>query len=210
MVDSGLIRILLVDDHDLVRKGLTVFLTTQEDFLLVGEAADGLEAEELCRDLRPDVVLMDLSMPGQDGIETIRKLNQWDSPPRIIALTSHAPDHEINEALRAGAIGFLHKNVSVHDLAAAIRSAKLGQPTLSAEATKAVVRATRNLHLSQLTPREQDVLKLMIDGLNNVKIAEELTISRATVKTHVSNILGKLEVENRQAAISKTIRQNLL
>lgn len=212
MNSSSSIRILLVDDHDLVRRGLSVFLATQDDFELVGEAADGVEAETLCQELQPDVVLMDLVMPRQGGLETIRKLNSQESPPQIIALTSHAEDHQVNEALQAGAIGFLHKNVSVEELATAIRAAKEGQPTLSAQATKAVIRTASapRPSISKLTPREQEVLALLVDGLNNTKIAEKLVIGRATVKTHVSNILHKLEVENRQEAISKAIRQNLL
>lgn len=212
MDNSSSIRILLVDDHDLVRKGLSVFLATQDDFTLVGEAADGLEAETLCHALQPDVVLMDLVMPRQGGIETIQKLNSWQTPPQIIALTSHAEDHQVSEALQAGAIGFLHKNVSVEELATAIRAAKNGDPTLSVQATKAVIRAAHapSPTISKLTPRENEVLTLLVDGLNNTKIAEKLVIGRATVKTHVSNILQKLDVENRQEAISKTIRQNIL
>jgi len=212
MTDSNLIRILLVDDHDLVRKGLSVFLATQEDFLLVGEAADGHEAEKLCEELQPDVVLMDLAMPGQDGFETICNLNQWDSPPQIIALTSHSEDHQVSAVLQAGAIGFLHKDVSIEELSKAIRAAMQGQPTLSAEATKSVIRITHtpDKMVEKLTAREEEVLALVVDGLNNSKIAERLVIGRSTVKTHVSNILHKLNVENRQEAISKAIRQNML
>jgi len=206
------IRILLVDDHDIVRKGLSVFLSAHDEFVLVGEAADGFEAEKLCATLKPDVILMDMVMPEQDGIETTRKIKALYPDIQIIALTSYADDEQVEEALQVGTIGFLHKNVSIEQLAAAIYAAHKGQPTLSLEATEAVFRsATKPASVvGDLTPREQEVLALLADGLNNIRIAETLFIGRATVKTHVSNILGKLGVENRQEAISKTIRQNLL
>lgn len=212
MTDTNLTRILLVDDHDLVRKGLSVFLATRDDFVLVGEAADGQEAERLCGELQPDVILMDLVMPGQSGIETIRNVRSKNSSPQIIALTSYAEDDQVKKALEAGAIGFLHKNVSVDELTTAIQAAQNGEPTLSMEATKALIRTSRSPtpDIESLTARERQVLALMVDGLNNTKIAEQLVIGRATVKTHVSNILGKLRVTNRQEAISKTLREKLL
>lgn len=211
-MDVNTIRILLVDDHDIVRKGLAVFLLTRDEFVLVGEAADGYEAEELCATLQPDVVLMDMVMPDQTGIETTRKIKALYPNIQVIALTSYADDKQVKDALEAGAIGFLHKNVSTEQLAAAITSASKGQPTLSPEATESVFRsATKPTQVGcDLTQREQEVLALMTEGHNNTKIAEALFIGRATVKTHVSNILHKLDVENRQQAISKTIRQNLL
>lgn len=212
MTDTKLTRILLVDDHDLVRKGLSVFLATHEEFVLVGEAADGREAETLCRELQPDVVLMDLMMPNQSGIETIRNIRSKNSSPQIIALTSYAEDEQVKAALEAGAIGFWHKDVSANELSLAIQSAQQGEPTLSPEATKALVRISRtpSITAETLTAREKQVLELVVDGLNNIKIAEQLFIGRATVKTHVSNILGKLGVENRQEAISKALREKLL
>lgn len=212
MSETPLIRILLVDDHDMVRKGLGVFLSTRENFVLVGEATDGHEAIVKCQELHPDVVLMDLIMPGQDGIETIRHLRETQPHVQVIALTSYADDQKVQEALEAGAIGFHHKNVSIEQLAAAILAAYRGQPTLSPEATKAVFATARNSHVREinLTAREQEVLNLMIEGLSNQKIADRLTVGRATIKTHVSNILNKLDVENRQEAISRALREKLI
>lgn len=212
MTKSSSIRILLVDDHDLVRKGIAVFLQTCEDFVLAGEASNGREAMEQCNLVNPDVVLMDLMMPVQDGITTIRELSQSHPKIKVIALTSYAEDQQVQEALRAGAIGFLHKNVSIDALAASIHAAYEGQPTLSPEATTAVIRATSNPPTQgvDLTLREKEVLALMVEGYNNTKIAESLVIGRATVKTHVSHILAKLDVENRQEAIAKSLRIKLM
>lgn len=212
MNDSNSVRVLLVDDHDIVRKGIAVFLATCEDFVLAGEASNGLEAIEQCDLVNPDVILMDLVMPVQDGITTIRQLQQSHPHIRIIALTSFADDRQVQDALQAGAIGFLHKNVSIDDLSKAIRAAHAGQPTLSPEATKAVIRAASTPPPlgADLTQREKEVLALMVEGYNNTKIAEQLIIGRATVKTHVSNILSKLNVDNRQEAITKSLREKLI
>ncbi|MEM7130352.1 MAG: response regulator transcription factor [Chloroflexota bacterium] len=217
MNTSDSIRILLVDDHDIVRKGIAVFLATCDDFVLVGEASSGEEAIELCKRLTPDVILMDLVMPGLDGIDAIRKILETIPDIQIIALTSYSDDTKVQEALQAGAIGFLHKNISIDALAAAriaaaIRAAAQGQPTLSPEATKAVVRAasTPSTPDHNLTPREKEALGLLVEGYNNVQIAQELVIGRATVKSHVSNILEKLDVGNRQEAIAKSLREKLV
>lgn len=212
MPDTNLIRILLVDDHDIVRKGISVFLQTCEDFVLVGEAATGIEAIEQCKLTQPDVILMDLVMPEQGGITTIRQISKSHPTVKIIALTSYSDDHQVQDALQAGAIGFLHKNVSIDALASAIRSAHMGQPTLSPEATSAVIRTANKPESlgAELTKREEEVLKLLVEGYNNTKIAETLVIGRATVKTHVSNILAKLDVENRQEAISKALRTKMV
>lgn len=212
MSDDKLIRILLVDDHDIVRKGISVFLQTCDDFVLVGEAANGVEAIEQCKLTQPDVILMDLVMPVQDGITTIQQLSRSFPEVKVIALTSYSDDQQVQEALQAGAIGFLHKNVSIDALSAAIRAAHQGQPTLSPEATTAVIRAANKPPTlgTDLTQREEEVLKLLVEGYNNTKIAEALVIGRATVKTHVSNILAKLNVENRQEAISKALRAKMI
>ncbi len=212
MPNSDEIRILLADDHDIVRKGIAVFLATCDDFVLLGEASNGLEAVEQCRMLEPDVVLMDLVMPKLDGVAAIRQVRDSHPDIQIIALTSYADDAKVQEALQAGAIGFLHKNVSIDALADAIRSAHQGQPTLSAEATQAVFRSVADPTplLAELTQREKEVLTLMVEGYNNTKIAESLIIGRATVKTHVSNILAKLDVKNRQEAIAKSLREKLV
>jgi NarL family two-component system response regulator LiaR len=205
------IRILLVDDHDMVRRGLAVFLLAYDDLLLVGEAANGVEALEKCAELQPDVILMDLMMPVMDGVTAIRLIRERYPATHVIALTSFSEEKLVETSLQAGAIGYLFKNVSVDELAAAIRAARVGLPTLAPEATRVLIQKTMQpLSLGQdLTERERDVLRLLVDGLNNSEIAEQLVLSRSTVKTHVSHILEKLGVNNRLEAVTLAIRHNL-
>jgi NarL family two-component system response regulator LiaR len=205
------IRILLVDDHDMVRRGLAVFLLAYDDLLLVGEAANGVEALEKCAELQPDVILMDLMMPVMDGVTAIRLIRERYPATHVIALTSFSEEKLVETSLQAGAIGYLFKNVSVDELAAAIRAARVGLPTLAPEATRVLIqKTTQPLSPGQdLTERERDVLRLLVDGLNNSEIAEQLVLSRSTVKTHVSHILEKLGVSNRLEAVTLAIRHNL-
>jgi NarL family two-component system response regulator LiaR len=200
-----------VDDHDMVRRGLAVFLLAYNDLLLVGEAANGVEALEKCAELRPDVILMDLMMPVMDGVTAIRSIRERFPATQVIALTSFSEEKLVETSLQAGAIGYLFKNVSVDELAAAIRAARVGQPTLAPEATRVLIHKTMQpLSLGQdLTERERDVLKLLVDGRSNPEIAEQLVLSRSTVKTHVSHILEKLGVNNRLEAVTLAIRHNL-
>jgi NarL family two-component system response regulator LiaR len=211
MSDQTPIRILLVDDHDMVRRGIAVFLLTNDDLVLIGEAANGVEALEKCAELQPDVVLMDLMMPVMDGITAIRLIRERYPATQVIALTSFSEEKLVETSLQAGAIGYLFKNVSVDELAAAIRAARVGQPTLAPEATKVLIqKTTRPLTIGQdLTNREREVLRLLVDGLSNPEIAERLNLSRSTVKTHVSHILEKLGVDSRVEVVTLAIRHNL-
>ncbi len=205
------IRVMVVDDHAVVRSGLQTFLTTIADFELVGDASDGAEAVARCGLLKPDVVLMDLMMPGTNGVEATRLLRaKWPSV-QVIALTSFEEDSLVQDALQAGAIGYLMKTVTAGELAAAIRAACEGKMTLSPEAAQALVRAkTASREANELTEREREVLKLMVDGMDNAEIASTLVVSLSTVKYHISNILSKLGVENRVAAVTTAIHKNLV
>lgn len=204
-------RILLVDDHDMVRRGLAVFLLAYDDLVLVGEATNGAEALEKCNELRPDVILMDLMMPVMDGITAIRLIRERYPATQVIALTSFSEERLVEASLQAGAIGYLFKNVSVDEMAAAIRAARVGEPTLAPEATRALIHKTRQPPSpgQDLTDRERDVLKLMVEGQSNPEIAEQLVLSRSTVKTHVSHILEKLGVDTRLEAVTLAIRHHL-
>lgn len=211
MKEQTPIKILLVDDHDMVRRGLSVFLLAYEDFQLVGEAVNGLEAIQKCAELQPDVVLMDLMMPVMDGVSAIKAIREKYSHIQVIALTSFSEEKLVESSLKAGAIGYLFKNVSVDELAGAIRAAHFGQPTLSVEATRILINKTTQPAApgSDLTDRELDVLKLLVKGLSNPEIADNLSISRSTVKTHVSHILEKLDASNRLEAVTLALKHKL-
>lgn len=215
MNQQSSIRILLVDDHDMVRRGLAVFLLAYDDLVLVGEATNGIEALEKCAELQPDVVLMDLMMPGMDGVTAIKLIRERFPAIQVIALTSFSEEKLVESSLQAGAIGYLFKNVSVDELAAAIRAARIGKPTLAPEATRVLIHRTTQQNsqpvpLGQdLTSRERDILKLLVAGLSNPEIAERLNLSRSTVKTHVSHIIEKLGVNSRVEVVTLAIRNNL-
>lgn len=205
------IRIMIVDDHAVVRSGLSAFLSVNPDLELVGEAENGEQAIVRAGLLQPDVILMDLMMPVIDGVAATRAIKQENPHIQIIALTSFQEDELVQNALKAGAMGYLMKNVSARELGAAIRAAKDGKMTLSPEAAQALVRATQLAQETEkLTEREQEVLKYMVDGLNNAEIAERLVVSLSTVKYHVSNILMKLGVDNRVAAVTMAIQHRLV
>lgn len=206
------IRILIVDDHAVVRNGLATFLMAYDDLLLVGEAADGADAVAKCAMVRPDVVLMDLIMPGMDGIAATRAIRQAYPHIQVIALTSFGEESLVQSALAAGVTSYLLKNVSADELAAAIRAAHAGRPTLAAEATEALIHAATHPPIShnELTPREQEVLALMVRGLNNTEIAERLIVSRSTVKFHVSSILSKLHAVSRTEAVALAVQHHLV
>jgi two-component system, NarL family, response regulator LiaR len=206
------IRILIVDDHTVVRSGLATFLLVNKDMELAGEASDGAEAVQMVALHAPDVVLMDLMMPGMDGINATRLIRQKYPQVKVIALTSFSEEHMVQGALHAGAIGYLQKNVTVAELAHAIRSAHAGRMTLSPEAVEALANSVAQPHLpgGALTERERDVLRCMVEGLNNNEIAEKLIVSLGTVKFHVSNILQKLGADNRVEAVRLALEQKLV
>ncbi len=205
------IRIMLVDDHTMVRRGLATFLEVFDDLELAGQAANGDEALELCARLLPDVVLMDMVMPGMDGATVTRLIRQQFPTVQIIALSSFKEEHLVQNALQAGAIGYLLKDVSADELAQAIRAAHAGRGTLSPEAAQALIHAANQPPPAyNLTERERTVLALMVEGLNNTEIAEELVVSPSTIKSHVSHILRKLDVASRTEAAALAVRQQLV
>ena len=205
------IRIMLVDDHAVVRSGLSAFLTVNPDLELVAEAENGEQAVIRANLTKPDVILMDLMMPVMDGVAATRAIKQQHPEIQIVALTSFQEDELVQNALKAGAVGYLMKNVSSRELAAAIRAAKEGKMTLSPEAAQALVRASQQAEETEtLTEREREVLKLMVEGLNNAEIGERLVVSLSTVKYHISNILMKLGVDNRVAAVTTAIQKKLV
>jgi NarL family two-component system response regulator LiaR len=208
------IRVLIVDDHAMVRRGLAAFLKAKSDLLLVGEASNGGEAIARCEQLQPDVVLMDLMMPGMGGAEATRAIHDRWPNVRVIALTSFGDKELVREALVAGALSYLLKNVSAEDLAEAIRAAGGGRSTLAAEAVQALTLGDPAQGApavgDDLTPREREVLALVVKGLTNPEIAARLVVSRATAKAHVSNVLAKLGVSNRAEAVAVALQRKLV
>lgn len=206
------IRVMIVDDHAVVRSGIAAFLLAFSDLEMVSEAAGGEEAVDKCRSAKPDVVLMDLVMPGMDGAAATKTIKQECPDVQVIALTSFPEEDLVKKTIEAGAIGYLLKNSSAEDLAAAIRAAYEGRPTLSPEATEALVKQTAKGRSpsNDLTERELEVLKLMMEGMNNNDIAKQLFVSQSTVKFHVSNILMKLDASTRTEAVATAIKEGLV
>jgi NarL family two-component system response regulator LiaR len=208
------IRVMVVDDHTVVRSGLSALLYAFDDFELVGEAADGEEALRVCARVNPDVILMDLIMPRMDGPTATRALRARHPNVQILVLTSFKEDGLVHDALRAGAIGYLLKNITPNELAAAIRAAYRGRTTLAPEAAEVLINAATHGNTPaighDLTEREREVLDLMVKGLDNNRIAEALVVSRSTVKFHVSNILSKLFATSRTEAVVIALQQHLV
>jgi NarL family two-component system response regulator LiaR len=203
---------MLVDDHTMVRRGLATFLKIFDDLELAGEADSGEAAIQLCAGVLPDVILMDMVMPDMDGATATRTIRQRFPHVQVIALTSFKEGDLVKQALEAGAIGYLLKDVSAEELVQAIRAAHAGRATLSPEAAQALVDTAQQpqAYDPKLTARELEVLKLMVEGLNNTQIAGRLTVSSSTIKSHVSNILSKLGVASRTEAVTLALRNRII
>jgi NarL family two-component system response regulator LiaR len=208
------IRVLIADDHAILRKGIRALLSTEPDIEVVGEASDGAEALAQAEALQPDVILMDLVMPKMDGIEATRQVTASQQGRRVLVLTSFAADDKVFPAIKAGALGYILKDTGPDDLVRAIRQVHRGEPTLEPEIARKVL-----FELAQppkqpptpdpLTPREMDVLRLLAQGKSNREIADELVLAELTVRTHVSNILGKLHLANRTQAALYALKEGL-
>ncbi|TGA99325.1 response regulator transcription factor [Streptomyces sp. MZ04] len=205
-------RVLLVDDHQVVRRGLRTFLEVQDDIEVVGEASDGAEGVAQAEKLKPDVVLMDVKMPGMDGVDALRKLRELANPARVLIVTSFTEQRTVVPALRAGAAGYVYKDVDPDALAGAIRSVHAGHVLLQPEVAGALLSQEANIGQGRggsLTEREREVLGLIADGRSNREIARALVLSEKTVKTHVSNILMKLDLADRTQAALWAVRHGV-
>ena len=211
-ISSKPIRVMLVDDHAMVRKGLATFLKVFDELKLVGEAENGEAAIKLCGEIMPDVVLMDMVMPEMDGAAATRIIREKYPQVQVIALTSFKEGELIKTALEAGAIAYLLKDVSADDLVRAIRAAHAGRATLSPEAAQSLVETANQPPTPglDLTEREREVLALMVEGLNNTQIAGRLTVSPSTIKSHVSRVLSKLGVASRTEAVTLALRNRIV
>ncbi|MEU4762340.1 response regulator transcription factor [Actinosynnema sp. NPDC023794] len=210
------VRVVVADDHQVIRTGYAALLDTQPDFTVVGTASDGGEAVRVCRELSPDVVLMDVRMPGVDGIEATRRLADG---PRVLILTTFDLDEYVYDALRAGASGFLLKDVTAEQLFDAVRVVAAGEALLAPTVTRRLISefarlrpepATSGSALSTLTPRETQVLRLVAEGLSNTEVAARLVVTEETVKTHVSRVLNKLGLRDRTQAVVAAYESGLV
>ena len=212
MTETNPIRVMIVDDHLMVRDGLKVFLSVYDDLEVVAEAEDGEQAVALCSQVEPDVILMDIVMPNLDGPAATARVRESFPHVQVIALTTFLEEDLVQRAIKSGATGYLLKDIDPEKLARAIRAAYRGRPTIDSAAAQLLVQATgkppRLGH--DLTPREREVLSLLVAGMTNKEIAEELTLSPGTIRLHVSNILSKLMASNRTEAATLALQHNLL
>jgi two-component system, NarL family, response regulator LiaR len=205
------VRVLIVDDHPTVRRGLASFINTMEGYECIGEAANGVEAVRMAEEFKPDVVLMDLVMPEMDGATATQAIRKQNPSIRVLVLTSFHEQHLVQNAIKAGAVGYLLKTAAVEELTTAIRMAYDGQTVLSPEATQALVRASRASTVGDnLTDREHEILQLLAQGMSNSEIAAKLYVTIPTVKFHVTNILSKLQVGSRTEAVLLAIKYKLV
>ena len=212
MADNDPIRVMIVDDHLMVRDGLRVFLSVYDDIQVVAEADDGQQAVILCEGVEPDVILMDLLMPNMDGFEATRLILEEDSTMQVIALTSFAEQELVEKALKAGAISYLLKDVHSDKLAETIREANRGRATIDSAAAQALIAAADGdaSKIEELTQREREILALLVEGKTNKTIANQLSLSEGTVRFHVSNILSKMGVTNRTEAVSLALQEGMI
>ena len=208
------IRVLVVDDHAVVREGLRTLIGTEPGMEVIGEAADGIAAVQMARELKPDVTLLDLVMPRQSGLEAISKIKDENPTARILVLTSFSDDDMVFPAIKAGALGYLLKNASPQRLLTAIRDVQRGEPSMSPDiASKLMLELQHSTDLpptkAPLTERELQVLRLLAQGLSNQEIADTLVIGPGTVRTHVSNILAKLHLANRTQAALYALKEGI-
>jgi DNA-binding NarL/FixJ family response regulator len=204
------LRLVLVDDHPVVRAGLLGMLAGEPDLEVVGEASDGEEAVRICCELKPDVVLMDLRMPGIDGAEATRRIAALESAPAVLVLTTYDTDHDILRAVEAGATGYLLKDTPRADLVQALRAAARGATVLAPLVAAKLLGRSKMPASQELTPRELEVLALVADGKTNSEVGQALFIGEATVKTHLLHVFAKLEVDDRTAAVTTAIARGLL
>lgn len=214
MVERGgaTVRVVLVDDHPVVRSGLRAWLDSRDGIEVAGEAETVRDAISLVTAMQPDVVVLDLKLPDGSGLDVLRRIRAAEDPPGVVILTSFGEDRDIVEAVERGADGFLHKDAAPAEIESAIRAVARGERALSPRATSALVEGVRRgrpAAIDELTPREREVLGLLADGRSNADIADELTISIKTVKTHVSSILRKLDVDDRTQAALEAVRLGL-
>ena len=207
------IRVMTVDDHQILQMGIRFLLLAFDDIELVAEASSGEEALRLCGEIQPEVILMDIRMPGIDGVATTRAVRERHPNIQVVILTSFEGQELVQQATQAGAIGYLLKGIPIDEIARAIRAAAQGQSSLSPEVAQTLIRASNGSSLSlgaDLTGRQREVLALMVAGLSNNKIAERLILSPSTIRHHVSEVLAKLQAANRAEAAALAVRHNLV